>query len=464
MFIQIHTLTGYGASLLNRDRNGFTKTITFGETLRARVSSAALKRAWKDYDGKFALSRVAERSVRSRAIFVELIAEPLIEAGHETVRVVGTARLFQDAIAGVSSRQQAARERKTQSSEDPFEPLRRSEILCMTHPEIDYVKSEIEALLAAGGSADELKSAAEARIKTLTKNLKALGNNIAFDTAFFGRMSTGDAQSRINAPIQVADSISVHPIKRESDFFAALDDLETNIVHTGAAFTGQNEISAPLFYGYANCDIPLLASNLNGVERRQWRDTDLTSTADAIESFIRIIASVSPVGKRAAHASYAYPDLMLVEIGEEQPRQFVNAFRKACRNELGDALGALQRYIGNVVDGFGCDTLRFYVSTDPDFELDGAIRTNLTELARTLRQAILAQMGQERPETETAPATGKPASPKAAGSTSDGTKLAVATEDAEPAAPEFADPATTDAVTDAASETKTKKTRRKKAA
>jgi CRISPR system Cascade subunit CasC len=46
-FIQLHLLTAYPPSNLNRDDLGWPKTAIVGGTERLRVSSQSLKRAWR---------------------------------------------------------------------------------------------------------------------------------------------------------------------------------------------------------------------------------------------------------------------------------------------------------------------------------------------------------------------------------------------------------------------------------
>ena len=66
-FIQIHTLTSYPASLLNRDDAGFAKRIPFGDGTRTRISSQCLKRHWRGFEGQESLRQAgAPMSVRSR--------------------------------------------------------------------------------------------------------------------------------------------------------------------------------------------------------------------------------------------------------------------------------------------------------------------------------------------------------------------------------------------------------------
>ena len=50
-FLQLHFLTAYAPSNLNRDDLGRPKTAFFGGTQRLRVSSQSLKRAWRTSEG-----------------------------------------------------------------------------------------------------------------------------------------------------------------------------------------------------------------------------------------------------------------------------------------------------------------------------------------------------------------------------------------------------------------------------
>ena len=49
-FVQLHILTNYGPSNLNRDDLGRPKTVVVGGVQRLRVSSQCLKRAWRTAD------------------------------------------------------------------------------------------------------------------------------------------------------------------------------------------------------------------------------------------------------------------------------------------------------------------------------------------------------------------------------------------------------------------------------
>src|SRR5690606_5149982 len=59
----------------------------------------------------------------------------------------------------------------------------------------------------------------------------------AVDIALFGRMTTSEVFSDVEATCQVADAISTHPVWLETDFFTAVDDLDTG---SGAAHVGED--------------------------------------------------------------------------------------------------------------------------------------------------------------------------------------------------------------------------------
>ena len=66
-FVQLHILTNYGPSNLNRDDLGRPKTVVVGGTQRLRVSSQCLKRAWRTAD-----VFEAETGIRTKEIGVKI--------------------------------------------------------------------------------------------------------------------------------------------------------------------------------------------------------------------------------------------------------------------------------------------------------------------------------------------------------------------------------------------------------
>ena len=100
-FLQIHSLHGYSAALLNRDDSGLAKRMPYGGTTRTRVSSQCLKRHWRVADDVHALQRIdgATAAVRSRETVTRRVIQPLKDAGHDpdTIQAIETA--FQIAVS-----------------------------------------------------------------------------------------------------------------------------------------------------------------------------------------------------------------------------------------------------------------------------------------------------------------------------------------------------------------------------
>ena len=78
-FIQIHALTIYAPSNLNRDDTGRPKTAKFGGTERLRISSQALKRAIRTSDAF--IDRVRENRGKRTQRLGEEIREHLAVPG-----------------------------------------------------------------------------------------------------------------------------------------------------------------------------------------------------------------------------------------------------------------------------------------------------------------------------------------------------------------------------------------------
>ena len=136
-FVQIHFLTVYPASLLNRDDAGMAKRLPYGGTSRTRISSQCLKRHWRTTDGEHALSNLgAGMSVRSRATFEEKIAQPLIAEGLDPEGVRAVLSGLQASLLGQSAKAAKAKDEAEDVS------LHTSQIIVLGQPEIDYIRAK----------------------------------------------------------------------------------------------------------------------------------------------------------------------------------------------------------------------------------------------------------------------------------------------------------------------------------
>jgi CRISPR system Cascade subunit CasC len=336
-FLQIHTLTHYPASLLNRDDAGFAKRMPFGGAVRTRVSSQCLKRHWRTYAGENSLLTVAApESVRSRIAFQRFVVDPLVKKGvDEQVARLATQKLV-DIVFGSEAKKEKAQKAKGKKGKDPAssdnEPsgeqasipqVATAQVTVLGKPELEYLyKLADEAIAEANGDPKEVASVIGRRMsdKQLKQNIQALlpgSLEAGLGAALFGRMVTGDVLSATDASIHVAHSVTVHGQMAESDYFTAIDDLIREEGEQGSGHINASELTSGLYYGYVVVDVGGLVGNLGG---------DLNLAGDVVHRLVHMVATVSPGAKKGSTAPYAYSHLALVESGKRQPRTLQNSF------------------------------------------------------------------------------------------------------------------------------------------
>jgi CRISPR system Cascade subunit CasC len=319
MFLQIHSLTSYHATLLNRDDAGLAKRIPFGDATRLRISSQCLKRHWREN-----LQDILDLpdGIRSRHFF-----------GREVLRRLVEERRLEPVLAEKLVRQLAkALISSSDGGKDPLDQdLQMKQPALFGRPEADF----LVGLLAECAGKEAPDKALGELLKNDKKNFKAMlrqaGHGDLFagvEGAMFGRFVTSDILARSDAAVHVAHSLSVHRLDTEIDYFTVVDDLNRE-EETGAAHAGDMELGAGLFYGYVAVDIPLLVSNFTGCEAGDWGRQDARDVRAALQALVRAIATVSPGAKLGSTAPYAYSDFLLLETGHQQPRTLANAYRKA---------------------------------------------------------------------------------------------------------------------------------------
>lgn len=372
-FLQIHMLTSYPASLLNRDDVGFAKRIPFGGTERTRISSQCLKRHWRTADDENALDRIragdagVTMSIRSRRTFEQHLRDPLTAGGVGKDIAEALSRKVLETLLPEGKKRRASRD-EAREGEAEEGGLHTEQVTVLGRPEMDYLLSL--ARQAAEGAAD-----AKAAVKAfeaidkgeLKKNLQALVRGAGLDAALFGRMTTGDMLARCDAALHVAHAFTVHEGQPETDYFSAIDDLQTR-EETGSGHINTAELTTGLYYGYVVVDLPLLVSNLEGCDRRRWLDADLTLAAEVVRRFIYLAATISPGAKLGATAPYAHAALVLAEAGSRQPRTLANAFLEAVPargNLLGATYERLARYLKEHDGMYGRETARRLAAMDP---------------------------------------------------------------------------------------------------
>jgi CRISPR system Cascade subunit CasC len=309
MFLQIHTLTAYPASLLNRDDAGLAKRIPFGNAIRLRVSSQCLKRHWRE-DLTARLPDIPD-GYRTRSFFTRTVLPKAVAQGvDETLAFALIEPLAKTVIDG-----------GVKEGGDLNQPI------LFGAREADYFAQ----MLVDAARQENPAKALEERLKSKDEqeNLKAMSKSAAgLTAALFGRMVTSDLLARVDAPVHVAHAFTVHAANTEMDYFTVVDDLNRDD-ETGAAHANQTELGAGLYYGYVAVDVPLLISNLTGCEAKVWREQDPALAKRVLATLMDTLLRQSPGAKKGSTAPYAWADFLLLEAGREQPRTLANAFLEA---------------------------------------------------------------------------------------------------------------------------------------
>jgi len=295
-FLQLHLLTFYPPSNLNRDDTGRPKTATVGGVPRLRISSQALKRAWRT--SPIFAERLHEHRGQRTQRFGEDIERHLRERGVAAERALQIAREIAQHFG------------KLKPERDPAPA--RTEQLAFIAPEERAAALALAERMAAG-------EAVEPSVEQLLRH-----SDTAADIAMFGRMLADNPQYNREAAVQVAHAITTHRVTVEDDYYTAIDDLKTSDEDAGAGFVGELGFGSGIFYLYACVDTELLRRNLDGQR---------ALAADACAALVEAAATVSPKGKQPSFAARARAHYVLAEFGTAQPRTLAGAFVKPVQGD-----------------------------------------------------------------------------------------------------------------------------------
>lgn len=325
-FLQLHILTAYPPSNLNRDDLGRPKTAVMGGVTRLRVSSQSLKRAWRTSD-VFETALKGNIGTRTKEMGVQ-VYKKLQERGIAHKKALEWAGLIAAVFGKKKTLSKADKDKLKELSE---EERRKKEL----------IELETEQLVHFGP--DEEKAIGDLVEKMITDNEGPEDDDLqllraksgAADIALFGRMLAASTAFNMEAAAQVAHAVTVHKVAVEDDFFTAVDDLNAGEEDMGAGHMGETEFGSGIFYLYACIDRQLLLDNLDG-------DKDLADKT--IAALIESAATVSPTGKQNSFASRARASYLLCEIGNQQPRSLAVAYLEPVqgRQMLSDSIVALR--------------------------------------------------------------------------------------------------------------------------
>jgi len=294
-FIQLHSLTHYAPSNLNRDDLGRPKTAKMGGVDRLRISSQSLKRAWRT-SNVFQNTLAGSIGVRTKKIGQEIYGFLLDEGVEES-----KALKVSIAVAGVFGKN------KKKNKNNPLAELEIEQLSHITPMELEEAKK-----LAMAKVEDDSEKILKKEIENIHKGAGAV------DISLFGRMLASTPKYNVEASVQVSHALTVNRVIIEDDYFTAIDDLNKNEEDSGAGHLGESGFGSGVFYTYICINKTLLEKNLGSEEFAK----------TAIKALAEASVTVAPSGKQNSYASRARALYVMAEKGSQQPRQLSSAFLK----------------------------------------------------------------------------------------------------------------------------------------
>ena len=325
-FLQLHLLTFFPPANLNRDDTGRPKTAVVGGVTRLRLSSQALKRAWRT-SPVFTAALAGHMGQRTQRLGEE-IQRHLLERQVPPDRATAVAR----SIASIFG--------KPKDEKDP-NPTR-IEQLAFIGPEERAAAIALAEQAAASGETIDPKKAGLLRT-----------SDGAADIALFGRMLADDPAYNREAAAQVAHAITTHRVTVEDDYYTAVDDLKRPAEDAGAGFLGEASFGSGVFYLYSCIDHALLVRNLGGTPMAE------TLAASAIGALVEAAATTAPSGKQNSFAAHGRAHYVLAERGDTQPRTLAGAFARPIEGQslMDDSIAALCKFRTDMDRAYDLKTL-----------------------------------------------------------------------------------------------------------
>lgn len=336
-FLQLHLLVDYPPSNPNRDDLGRPKTAVVGGRQRMRISSQALKRAWRTSDlfEEAMADHIGHRTKRIGSCLYEYMVD---ELGYDAKKASKLAQEVASVFGSV----------KKVKKETPH-IIETEQLVHISPGEWQEAHDYVAQLIESGETFDKKKAKLFKR------------DNTAVDIAMFGRMLASSASFNVEAAVQVAHAISIHETKIEADYFTAVDDLNrADRDDAGSAHLGETEFGSAIFYVYLCINWDLLVNNLNG---------DQALAQKAVLALVETCAKVTPNGKKASFAHQSRAKYIYAERGSDQPYSLFTAFMKppSYKEPWLDAITAFQKQRNRMHEGYGITntSAEFDVMGDP---------------------------------------------------------------------------------------------------
>ena len=335
-FLDIHVLHPVPFSNLNRDNLGTPKQVTYGGTVRSRISSQCVKRAarlWLEENTDL------DAAVRTRRL-PEMTRQALKASGFSDGDGCAAVKamfwsLGITVAGGADEGDQLRGDQLTFTTAGVAKKL--ADIATDHRVEILGVAKDrgLTAARATDDGDDDADGESTGRARkpaptrfTQRDRKRPPWNNIAAVfaghnaiIALCGRMLADMPDTNVDGALQVAHAFTTHAGIVEPDYFTAVDD-ENPSDETGAGHINVNEFTSGVFYRHATIDLERLRYSLTS---EQCED-DANATARVAAAFVRAFTVAEPTGRQNAANAHTRPVLIAVAARSDRPVSYAAAF------------------------------------------------------------------------------------------------------------------------------------------
>lgn len=374
-FIAIHVVQAVPAALMNQDDAKQPKTIQFGDAVRLRISSQALKRPARNWLRE-QMAGLGEFAQRTR-FFPREVARELVATGHDPDEAaVYAAATFEGADLGM-----ADDGLRTQNL--LFSPQSAAtDVADAIHDQWEEFAWQDKPPADGKGKKKAATAVPPERVLVAPKTVaaataKAFQNPAAIDVALFGRMLATLKGAQVDGAVYVAHGMSLTPAVIEDDFFTAVDDRADHDAGDAAGgMLGTKPITSGLMYRTAVVDVQQLAANLV--------DTGADPGKVAAAAIQALILSL-PQSGRTGSAAFTPPAFVLGTVSDSSAAtSHADQFFTALRGDhlIGRSADLLAAAHDSVTVLLGtADTARWLLVHPESKHLDTGVRTVDTSIA-----------------------------------------------------------------------------------
>lgn len=331
LYLCIHAIQIVPACCINRDDTGTPKSMVYGRTRRARVSSQCWKREIRMYFKE----HFEDTGLRTKHI-VTMLANRLTK---ETGCSPDDASAFiRQIMAGAGI---AAAEKKDKKKGNEAAELKEVSAFFSTQ-QVEAVYALIKDRFEKKAAGEEIVSDAAFRNKIIA----AVKDTPAVSQLLFGRMFASNQSLNYDAACQIAHAFSVNKVSDETDYFTVVGDFSVDETSAGSDYIDSKLFNSGVLYRFANVNLS---------EGSELVSASGINAGEVAAHFIEAFTIAMPKGSINAYANMTVPEALVVEIRDDMPVSFAPAFAEAVTgdNICDEAVKKMYTYEENVNSFYG---------------------------------------------------------------------------------------------------------------